>query len=133
MKNDFTAADAMRRLEEMAMEFNSKKAEPSSEDKKQAAAYNVAFWDTMHTGMPHNDLNVGSDGSGGYLVPDTFEDKLVQRLTEKNVLRQVATTISTKKKLHIPVSVGTEGAVWVVEGEPYSLENAEFDEIVLDA
>ena len=65
MKTNFTAADAMRRLEEMAAEFSCKKADASAEAKKQAAAYTVAFWENMHTGMPHNDLNVGSDGSGG--------------------------------------------------------------------
>ena len=43
MKNDFTAADAMRRLEEMAEEFSGKKADSSAEAKKQATAYNAAF------------------------------------------------------------------------------------------
>ena len=41
MKTDFTAADAMRRLEEMAEEFSGKKADSSAEAKKKAAAYNA--------------------------------------------------------------------------------------------
>ena len=36
MNNTFTAADAMRRLEEMAAEFSGKKTDASAEAKKQA-------------------------------------------------------------------------------------------------
>ena len=133
MKTDFTAADAMRRLEEMAEEFSGKKADSSAEAKKKAAAYNAAFWDTMHTGMPHNDLNVGSDGSGGYLVPDTFNDTLLEGLTEKNILRQLAHVIPTTHRMHIPVSNGIGDATWVIEGEPWSFNEASFGEVILDA
>ena len=133
MNNKLTAADAMRRLEEMAAEFSGKKADASAEAKKQAAAYNVAFWENMHTGMPHNDLNVGSDGSGGYLVPDTYNDTLVQGLTEKNVIRQVARVIPTTHRMHIPVSNGIGDATWVIEGEPWSFNEASFGEVILDA
>lgn len=133
MKTDFTAADAMRRLDEMAAEFSGKKVDPSAEAKKKAAAYNAAFWDTMHTGMPHNDLNVGSDGSGGYLVPDTFNDTLLEGLTEKNILRQLAHVIPTTHRMHIPVSNGMGDATWVIEGEPWSFNEASFGEVILDA
>ena len=95
-----SAADAIRRLDEMAAEFSGKKVDPSAEAKKKAAAYNAAFWDTMHTGMPQNGMKGGSDGSGGYLVPDTYEEDLVQALAEKNVIRKIAKTISTTRKLH---------------------------------
>lgn len=133
MKTDFTAADAMRRLEELAAEISGKKADPSAEAKKMAAAYNAAFWDTMHTGMPHNDLNVGSDGSGGYLVPDTYNDTLLKGLTEKNVIRQIARVIPTTHRMHIPVSNGIGDATWVIEGEPWSFNEASFGEVILDA
>lgn len=133
MSNVRTAADAMRRLEELAAEISGKKADPSAEAKKKAAAYNTAFWDTMHTGMPHNDLNVGSDGSGGYLVPDTYNDTLLKGLTEKNVIRQIARVIPTTHRMHIPVSNGIGDATWVIEGEPWSFNEASFGEVILDA
>ena len=84
MSNARTAADAMRRLEELAAEISGKKPDPSAEARKQAEAYNNAFWEIMHTGMPQNNLKVGSDGAGGYLVPDTYEDRLVKALSERN-------------------------------------------------
>ena len=133
MSNVRNADEAIRRLEEMEAQWSGKKADPSAEAKKQAAAYNAAFWETMHTGMPQNSLKVGSDGAGGYLVPDTYEKTLVRALAEKNVIRQIAKTIPTTQKLHIPVSYGTGEATWVIEGQPWSFSDASFGEVVLDA
>lgn len=133
MSNVRTAAEAMRRLEELETQINGKKVDPSAEAKKQAVAYNAAFWETMHTGMPQNGLKVGSDGAGGYLVPDTYEEELVRALAERNVIRKIAKTITTTKKLHIPVAYGTGDATWVIEGEPWSFSEATFGEVVLDA
>lgn len=133
MSNVRTAADAMRRLEELAAEISGKKPDPSAEARKQAEAYNTAFWEIMHTGMPQNSLKVGSDGAGGYLVPDTCEEELVRALAERNVIRKIAKTITTTKKLHIPVAYGTGDATWVIEGEPWSFSEATFGEVVLDA
>ena len=133
MSNVRTAADAMRRLEELAAEISGKKPDPSAEARKQAEAYNTAFWEIMHTGMPQNSLKAGSDGAGGYLVPDTYEEELVRALAERNVIRKIAKTISTTKKLHIPVAYGTGDATWVIEGQPWSFSEAAFGEVVLDA
>lgn len=123
----------MRRLEELAAEIRGKKPDPSAETRKQTEAYNTAFRETMHTGMPQNSLKVGSDGAGGYLVPDTYEDKLVKALAERNVIRQIATTIPTTHKLRIPVAYGVGDATWVIEGQPWSFSEAAFGEVVLDA
>ena len=133
MSNVRTAAEAMRRLEELEAQINGKKVDPSAEAKKQAVAYNAVFWETMHTGMPQNGLKVGSDGAGGYLVPDAYEEELVRALAERNVIRKIAKTITTTKKLHIPVAYGTGDATWVIEGEPWSFSEATFGEVVLDA
>lgn len=102
MSNVRTAADAMRRLEELAAEIIGKKTDPSAEARKQAEAYNAAFWEIMHTGMTQDSLKVGSDGAGGYLVPDTYEGKLVQSLAGKNVLRQISRTIQTSHRMISP-------------------------------
>ena len=128
-----SADEAIRRLEEMEAQWSGKKADPSAEAKKQAAAYNAAFWDTMHTGHTNSGLKGGSDGSGGYLVPDTYEDTLVQALVDKNVIRQVATTIPTTQRMHIPLAYGMGDADWFIEGEGLTFNEASFGEVVLDA
>jgi HK97 family phage major capsid protein len=133
MSNVRNADEAIRRLEEMEAQWSGKKADPSAEAKKQAAAYNAAFWETMHTGMPQNSLKVGSDGAGGYLVPDTYEETLVQALAEKNVFRQIAKTIPTTHRMHIPVASGAGCADWFREDEGLSFVEESFGEVILDA
>ena len=133
MSNVRSADEAIRRLEEMEAQWSGKKADPSAEAKKQAAAYNAAFWEHVHTGMPQNGLKAGSDGAGGYLVPDTYDTELVQALAEKNVIRQIAKVIPTTQRMHIPAANGIGDAAWIREGEPWGINEADFGEVVLDA
>ena len=133
MKTARTYEELKSRLDELSGNTAEKQTNNTAEAKKKAEAYNTAFWETMHTGMPQNTLKEGSDGSGGYLVPDTYDDRLVQALKQKNVLRQIATVIPTTQKLTIPVSLGGENASWMPENEPYTFCEAEFGEIEIDA
>ena len=133
MKTARTYEELKSRLDELSGNTAEKQTNNTAEAKKKAEAYNTAFWETMHTGMPQNALKEGSDGSGGYLVPDTYDDRLVQALKQKNVLRQIATVIPTTQKLTIPVSLGGENASWMPENEPYTFCEAEFGEIEIDA
>lgn len=133
MKTARTYEELKSRLDELSGNTVEKQANNTAEAKKKAEAYNTAFWETMHTGMPQNALKEGSDGSGGYLVPDTYDDRLVQALKQKNVLRQIATIVPTTQKLTIPVSLGAENASWMPENEPYTFCEAEFGEIEIDA
>lgn len=133
MKNEQTYDAIMDRLNAIGDEIFGRKVDTTAEAKKQAEAYNTAFWDTMRSGMPRNELRAGHDGAGAYLVPDTYDDRLVKALSEKNVLRKISHTIQTKHRLHIPVAQGTSGAEWVMEGQPVSFANAEFGEVILDA
>ena len=126
MKTARTYEELKSRLDELSGIAADKQTNNTAEAKKKAEAYNTAFWETMHTGMPQNALKEGSDGSGGYLVPDTYDDRLVQALKQKNVLRQIATVIPTTQKLTIPVSLGGENASWMPENEPYTFCEAEF-------
>ena len=133
MKTARTYEELKSRLDELSGNTVEKQTNNTAEAKKKAEAYNTAFWETMHTGMPQNTLKEGSDGSGGYLVPDTYDDRLVQAFKQKNVLRQIATVIPTTQKLTIPVSLGGENASWLPENAPYTFCEAEFGEIEIDA
>ena len=71
-------------------------------DKKPGRAsdeYRNAFWGMIRnrnlTPGVMNDLQIGTDTEGGYLVPDEFEHTLVQGLEEENVLRSLCTVIQT--------------------------------------
>lgn len=84
-------------------------------------AYNKAFWAQVRSrGIIQPEvrdaLQIGTDTEGGFLVPDEFENTLVQGLTEENVIREHAHVFTTSSGVHkIPV-VSTKGtASWVDE------------------
>lgn len=81
-----------------------------------------------------NALEEGTDSEGGYLVPDEFERRLLQKLTEYDTVRSVATVIKTSSgERNIPV-VATEGtASWVDEEGAYTESDDTFDQVVLKA
>jgi len=97
--------------------------------------YGENFWNLMR-GKPYvqNDLSVGTDSKGGYLVPDEFERTLVESLEEHNIMRQLAHVISTSSgELQIPV-VATKGtASWINEAEEIPTSDAGFSQATLSA
>ena len=122
--NNRNINDYLERLGIMKDEALGIKRDITVKERKAAEEYATAFWETMHTGMPHNALKFGSDGSGGYLVPDTYEKSLVKALSEKNIFRKISTTIPTTHKLIIPISMGSENATWITENEPYKFSTS---------
>ena len=133
MNNTKTINDYLDRLETLRKEALGIKEDPTAEALKTDEAYARAFRDMLHTGMPSNALKKGSDGSGGYLIPDTFEKKIVRALTEKSLLRKLGTVIKTNKCMKIPTVVTNGEATWVPEGELVPVGEATYGEIVLDA
>lgn len=133
MNQSKTYDELKQQLDALAEEISGKKPEISAEAHRKSQAYNKAFWETIRTGIPQNVLMEGSDGTGGYLVPDRYEDKLVERLIEKNVLRKIGRTIQTTRKLKIPIVLGGSKATWIPEGGAYSISEPEYGQIVIDA
>lgn len=133
MNNQKTYNEMMARLDAIAEIIPEKQAERTAAAIRKAEIYNEAFWDTMHTGMPHNALKEGSDGSGGYLIPSTYDNRLVKALADKNVLRQIGHIIKTTHRTHIPVAGDVDTADWVPENTVMKFMDAEFGEVILDA
>lgn len=81
--------------------------------------YKNAFWKVMRNKNNfevQNALQVGTDGEGGFLVPDEFENTLIESLEEENIFRQIANVITTSsgdKKIPVVATKGT--ASWVDE------------------
>ena len=119
MNNTKNYSEHLAKLNALRDEILGIKRDPTAEERKIEAEYAVAFKDMLHTGMPQNALKMGSDGSGGFLVPDTFEKKLVQGLTNENLLRRLGTVLKTTKTMKIPRVVEEGSASWIPEGEIY--------------
>lgn len=78
------------------------------------------FWDVMRNKAPLlqvvNALQVSDDAERGYLVPDEYEQHLVEALEEENILRKLAHTVQTdsgERKIPVVASKGT--ANWIDE------------------
>lgn len=97
--------------------------------------YKCAVLDGFRSGFkqPSNELRVGLDPSGGYLVPDEYDRRLIQGLEEENILRKLATTINTTGLHKINVAAVKPAAAWVEEGEALTFSDATFDQVILDA
>ena len=84
--------------------------------------YKSAFWKQVRAkdGIPteiRNALSEGTDTEGGYLVPDEFENTLVQALSAENIVRSHAHVFTTTSGSHkIPVVTTKGTAAWVDEG-----------------
>ena len=100
-----------------------------------SAAYSDAFWNSIRNRNwidVRNDLHVGTDTEGGYLVPDEFERKLIEALEEENIFRQMATVIKTSSgDRKIPIVTSKGDAVWMDEEEQYTLSDDTFGQASL--
>ena len=133
MNNTKTYNDYLARLDALKEEMLGIKRDPTEEERKIEADYAVAFKDMLHTGMPQKALRRGSAGSGNFIVPDTFEQKLVKGLTEKSLIRKLGTVMKTNTKMRIPTIIADGEAAWIPENEPVQFSEAVYGEIVLDA
>ena len=99
--------------------------------------YKKAFWNSIRNRNwmdVRNDLQVGTDTEGGYLVPDEFERKLIDALQEESIFRQMATIIRTSNgDRKIPIVTSKGEAVWMDEEEQYTLSDDAFGQASLSA
>ena len=112
---------------------------PTGEEKtgRATSEYRKAFWNAMRgrqlAGV-QNALQIGTDSEGGFLVPDEFEQTLVQALEEENVIRQLANIITTSsgdRKIPVVATKGT--ASWVDEEGAIPESDDTFGQVSLGA
>ena len=80
-----------------------------------------------------NVLQEGVDADGGYLVPDEYDHRLVDVLTEENILRKLGHKITTSGEHKINIAATKPAAAWVEEGGALQFSDATFSQILLDA
>ena len=116
-----------------------KPATPNVTEKTGTASdtYKTAFWNSIRNRNwidVYDDLHIGTDAEGGYLVPDEFERKLVEALEEESIFRQMATVIKTSNgDRKIPIVTSKGEAVWMDEEQQYSLSDDTFGQASLSA
>ena len=80
-----------------------------------------------------NVLQEGVDADGGYLVPEEMDSRLVDVLTEENIMRNLGTKITTSGERKINIAATKPAASWIEEGGALSFGDATFDQIIMDA
>ena len=80
-----------------------------------------------------NVLQEGVDADGGYLVPEEYDSRLIQTLEEENIMRKLATRITTSGEHKINIAATKPAAAWIEEGAALTFGDATFSQILLDA
>lgn len=144
---DLTAAiDRQRRAEQREVDLSkplnspltSRPYKETQTEKKSGRAtdeYKNAMLSAMRSNFRNisNVLQEGVDSDGGYLVPEEYDSRLIDVLEEENIMRSLATTITTSGQHKINIAATKPAAAWIEEGGALSFGDATFDQIYLDA
>lgn len=149
MESSFQAMTAeiqrMQRREEMEKEMQKPVSAPltakpmiPAEDTKTGRAsdeYKRAVLDALRSNFHRisNILQEGVDASGGYLVPEEYDKRIIEVLKEENVVRGLATEITTSGEHKINIADTAPAAAWIEEGGALQFSDATFSQIILDA
>jgi len=139
--------DRQERVENAASEMGATLRQPlvnapgANGDSKTGRAsdnYKKAFWANLrnraHPYELRNALEQGTDSEGGYLAPDEFEGKLIDKLQDTNFIRQLATIIkSSSGDRKIPLISSHGAATWIDEEGAFIEGDDAFDQITLGA
>lgn len=71
-------------------------------------------------------LSEGVDANGGYLVPEEYDSRLIDTLTEENIMRKLGHTITTSGEHKINIAATKPAAAWIDEGGALSFGDATF-------
>ncbi len=97
--------------------------------------YRKAMLDAIRTNFRKvsDVLQEGVDTSGGYLVPEEYDRRLIDVLDEENIMRGLATKITTSGEHKINIAATKPAASWIEEGGAIQFGDATFDQILMDA
>lgn len=144
LSRDIKLKERAKRIDE---KLNQRTSEPLSQDPlndikddkeiplRARAEYKEAMLKALRSNFRNisNVLEEGTDESGGYLVPEEYDRRLIDGLEEENIVRKLATKITTSGLHKINIAATKPAALWVEEGGTLTFGDATFDQIALDA
>ncbi|WP_043316598.1 phage major capsid protein [Microbulbifer sp. HZ11] len=78
-------------------------------------------------------LTIGTDSEGGYTVPESWSNMLIQSLADNVVMRSICTVIGTGEDRNLPLVADNGAAGWVGEGGSYPESDPAFAGAILKA
>lgn len=94
----------------------------------------VEFFSALYSGDKQKlqILSEGTAADGGYLVPEEFANVIIEDIRDINVMRQLASTMTTNTDtVHIPSLISRPKAAWRAEKAAKNTSTATFSENVL--
>lgn len=141
-----TAIDRQTRAERRELELSKPVNSPitgkpfrGEQENEKTGRASDEYRDAMISAMRSNFRNVsnvlqeGVDADGGYLVPEEYDRRLIDVLDGENIIRGLATTITTAGQHKINIAATKPAAAWIEEGGALTFGDATFDQIYLDA
>ena len=97
--------------------------------------YREAFDGYLRSGaLERRALEVGTNSEGGYLVPDSWSNQLVQARNAENVMRQLATVVTTTSGTFNVPTVSSHGtASWTAEEAAHTESDEAFGVVQFSA
>jgi len=143
METEIDALEAriadLKKVEEKEKKAVLKSHKVETKEGEKDIEYRDAFFKLLRRGRGNLEvpeiraLQVATDSEGGYLVPTTFANSLLQGLEERNIMRQLCTVSSTSSEKKIPVAQDTGVATWVAEEGAYIEGDPTFSQKTVDA
>ena len=147
IKNYSAEIERMEQMEAMENELSKPVntpivAKPMTADGKEkpktgraSDAYREGMLKALRTNFKQvsNILQEGVDADGGYLVPEEYDSRLIDVLTEENIMRSLGHTITTSGEHKINIAATKPAAAWIEEGGALTFGDATFSQILLDA
>ena len=109
--------------------------EPEEKTGRASAQYKRDMITALRTNFKQvsNILQEGVDSDGGYLVPEEYDSRLVDVLTENNIMRTLGHKLTTSGLHKINMTATKPAALWVEEGGQLTFSDATFGQITIDA
>ena len=114
-------------------------AKPLNGDKPKSGRasdeYKAAMLNALRTNFRQvsDVLSEGVDANGGYPAPEEYYSRLIDTLTEENIMRKLGHTTTTSGEHKINIAATKPAAAWIDEGGALSFGDATFAQINLDA
>ncbi len=78
-------------------------------------------------------LNTGVTTEGGHLVPVEYETTLIQSLENQNIMRMLASVVTSGSDRKIPIETDAGAAAWMLENGTYPESDSAFGQVTVDA
>lgn len=95
--------------------------------------YRAAFFNYLRTGDRSEVRAMSISGTSGYTVPTTTEARIVEKLYQDSIVRQIATVRQTPDDRKIPLETGVPTAAIIGETTSITPSDATFSQATVDA